>query len=238
MPAGLAGFCGDRSVEAPLPRVLLAVGEQRHPAPELAAELHDVAAGDPRDVVGHLPHLQVLRLRPLIEGRSVHRGVAAPAEVGKRAADAGTRGFLEAADAGARILVLALQIGLEVDDGGHVAESHFVQQVRRERVRHAEHDVLAARAERRVAERGIRARIVHPLIVPAVAAEDAVRGVQRLIDAHRHLIGVQLAHRRPRERAGRGVRIGHESARNRAPAATAGSAGMTLLGNGCRVSGS
>ncbi len=128
------GIRGDRSVEVPLPRVLLAVGEERDPAPVLAADLGDVAALDPGDVVGHLPHLQVLRLRPLIERRSVHRGVAAPREVGERSADAGTRGLFEAAHARARILLLALEIRFEVDDGGHVAESRFVQQVRRDSV--------------------------------------------------------------------------------------------------------
>src|SRR3712207_7927175 len=45
----------------------------------------------------------------------------------------------------------------------------------------------SARAQWRDAERRERARIVHPLVVPAVAAEDAVRGAQLLIDAHRHL---------------------------------------------------
>ena len=118
---------GDRSIEVPLPRVLLAVGEERDPAAELAAELHDVTALDPSEVVGHLPDLQILCLGSLIERRSVHRGVAAPAEVRKRAADTRSRRFLEPADVGAGVLICALQVGLEIDGRRQVAESDLVE---------------------------------------------------------------------------------------------------------------
>ena len=124
---GARRILGDRSIEAPLPRVLLAVGEERDPAAELAAELHDVAALDPGEVVGHLPDLQILRLGSLIERRSVHRRVAAPAEVRKRAADTRSRRFLEPADVGAGVLICALQVGLEIDGRRQVAESDLVE---------------------------------------------------------------------------------------------------------------
>ena len=61
-----------------------------------------------------------------------------------------------------------------------------------------------------VAERGVGVGIGLALIVEAVAAEDARAVAERLIDADGHLVAVQLAHRRPRERAGRRVRIGHQ----------------------------
>ena len=127
--AGRAGgVLGQRAVVVPLPGVLLAVGEERLPAAVLAAELDDVAALHPGQVVADLVDLQVLRLRPLIEGRAVHRGVAAPGEVGERAADAGPLGFLEAADAERVVRVLSLEERLEIDDRGHVAEADVVQQ--------------------------------------------------------------------------------------------------------------
>ena len=209
--AGRAGgVLGQRAVVVPLAGVLLAVGEERLPAAVLAAELDDVPALHPGQVVADLPDLQVLRLRPLVERRAVHRGVAAPGEVGERAAHARPLGLLEAADAKRVVRVLALQEGIEVDDRRYVAEADVVQQRGRQVVGHAEDDVLAARAEGGLAERGVRVGIGLTLVVEAVAAEDPRLVVQRLVDPHGDLIAVELSHRRPRERAGRRVGIGDE----------------------------
>ena len=109
MPAGLAGFWVIDPSKLHCPAYcLLSVksGTQRRNLPPNFRMWRPVTQVT---LSVTLPDLQVLGLRPLIEGRAVHRGVAAPGEVGERAADAGPRGLLEAAHAGALVLVRALQ---------------------------------------------------------------------------------------------------------------------------------
>ena len=209
-PGGACRVLGDRSVEGPLPLVLFAVGEERHPAADLAAELQDVARLDPRDVVAEFIDLEVLRLRALIERRSVHRRVAAPAEIRKGPADAGPRGLLEPGHARLPVEVRSLQKRLEVDGRRHVVEADLVEQGLRERVRHRDDDVVPAGAQRGAAERGERVGIVHPLIVKAVPGEEPVPIAKRLVDPGRELIHVQAADGRPCKRPGRRVRVRNE----------------------------
>src|SRR5262249_1080335 len=71
----------DTAVETPLSFIYPAVGKQRHPVAELAAELENVFALDGGEVVAKRPGLQILSLRALIEGRPAERSVTAPSEI-------------------------------------------------------------------------------------------------------------------------------------------------------------
>src|SRR5258708_31110878 len=66
------------AIEAPTPFVYTAIGEQRHPVPELHAVLKDVPAFHPGDVITELRRFKILCLRTLIKSRSGERSIAAP----------------------------------------------------------------------------------------------------------------------------------------------------------------
>ena len=77
----------------------------------------------------------------------LHVAVAAPAEVGEGADDAGAAGLLEALDSGFLEVVRAQAERLQVDDLRQVAEAELVQQRRGECARQRRDEVLAARVE-------------------------------------------------------------------------------------------
>src|SRR5216684_5037137 len=58
------------AIEAPTAFVYTAIGEQRHPVPELHTVLKDVPAFDPSDVVAELRRLEILCFGTLIKSRS------------------------------------------------------------------------------------------------------------------------------------------------------------------------
>ncbi len=87
----------------------------------------NVAALDPGQAVAPFPDPQVLGLGALIEGRSTHGSVAAPAEIGERSCNAGTMaGIFKAGDARLLVEIRALQEGLQVNHIRQVAETRFV----------------------------------------------------------------------------------------------------------------
>ena len=202
---GARRVLGRKPVEGPDALVLLAVGEVRQPAANLRPCLEDVAAPDERHVVDELQDLQVLGLRTLVEGRSAHVAVAAPGEVREGAHDARTAGLLEAPDPGLLQVVRTQAERLQVDDLRQVAETELVQHGRAERAREGRDHVLAAGMEVSAAEvrvrkvRGaqVRAGIVHPVVVEAVADEDLVFLGETVVDPERELVGVQRAVRGP-----------------------------------------
>ena len=230
MPAGARRVLGREAVVGPDALVLLAVREVRQPAADLRSRLQDVAAADERYVVGELEDLQVLGLRTLVEGRAVHVAIAAPREVREGAHDAGAAGLLEPQDPGLLQVVRAQAEGLEVHDLRQVADTHLVQHGRAEGAGQGRDDVLAAGVEvggpeRRVREirrSQVRAGIVHPVVVEAVADEHLVLLGEVVVDAERELVRVQLAVRRPgvgprarvgiRDEAGEVERLGRQPA--------------------------
>src|SRR5262245_58571417 len=117
-------------IEIPLALILFAVGEERDPATNLRAEFEDVSPFDPRNVVCPFVDFEVLRLRTLIESRTVHRGVAAPIEVRKRANYAGPPGLLEAANPRFAIEIRSGQKRRQIEDRRQIVEAELVHQSR------------------------------------------------------------------------------------------------------------
>ena len=186
------------------------VGKQDVPVVHPAAELHDVAALDPREVVGDFVFAAILPFRTAIAGVAREAGVPRKVECGQ-AGDCRILNRLQAPHA--RLLLHQLDtLSLEVRRRSiftiHAAESNFVHERRPDIRRQGQCEVESRTFEPCRPERRPRRFTVFGVAMIAVSREQAVLLVDLLVQPERHLVCGKLSDRVRDVGVVRAVRLG------------------------------